>query len=62
MKTLLLPVLVSTVVAIGFWSFGLAHRVWPAHPFLATSIFAAICAEVAHLLWTHQGKQDSPPK
>jgi hypothetical protein len=45
-----MTLLVSTVVSIVFWQFGLAYMVWPAHPFLATLGIAVGCGIAAQLL------------
>jgi hypothetical protein len=50
MRTILITFLVSTVVSVAFWQFGLAYAVWPAHPFLATIGIAVACGIAAQLL------------
>jgi predicted exporter len=50
MPTWLITLLVSTVVTVAFWNFGLANLVWPAHPFLATLGIAVTCGIAAQLL------------
>ena len=50
MRTFLITLLVSTVVTVAFWNFGLADVVWPAHPFLATLGTAVACGIAAQLL------------
>ena len=36
MRTALTTFLVSTAASLALWQFGLAFKIWPAHPFLAT--------------------------
>ena len=50
MRTWLGTFLVSTVVSVAFWQFGLAWIVWPAHPFIATIGAALACGIAAQLL------------
>jgi predicted exporter len=50
MRKWLITLLVSTVVTVAFWQFGLANIVWPAHPFLATLGIAVACGIAAQLL------------
>jgi hypothetical protein len=50
MRTWLATLLVSTVVSIAFWQFGLAWIVWPAHPFIATIGTAVACGIAVQLL------------
>ena len=50
LRTILITFIVSTVVSVAFWQFGLAYIVWPAHPFLATIGIAAACGVAAQLL------------
>jgi hypothetical protein len=38
----LISLAVSIVLTVIFWNFGVAHRIWPAHPMLATTLVAAI--------------------
>jgi len=45
--------LVSLVVSTGFWSFGFAQRISPAHPFRATFIATALCTAVAQAILTY---------
>lgn len=50
MRTWLITLLVSTLVTVAFWQFGLARMVWPAHPFLATLGIAVTCGIATQLL------------
>ena len=50
MRTWLITLLLSTVVTVVLWNFGLANVVWRAHPFLATLGIAAACGIAAQLL------------
>jgi len=53
MRTFLMTLLISTVATIVLWNLGLAHRIWPAHPFAATVIFAALCATLVQMVLTY---------
>jgi hypothetical protein len=50
MRTVLITFLVSTVASVVLWQFGLAHRIWPVHPFLATLGIAVGCGIVVQLV------------
>lgn len=49
MRTWLITFLVSTVVSVVLWQFGLAYTIWPAHAFLATIGIAIACGIAAHI-------------
>jgi predicted transcriptional regulator YdeE len=49
MRIFLITLVVSTIAGIVLWQFGFAHRIWPAHPFLATVVMAAGCGIVVQL-------------
>jgi len=53
MRTFLVTLAVSTVAGVALWQFGLAHRIWPSHPFLATVVVAASCGFAAQLVASH---------
>jgi hypothetical protein len=53
-RIFLITLLVSTVAGIVFWNFGLAFKIWPAHPFLTTVGLAAICGIVVQLVLTYE--------
>ena len=50
MRIFLVTLAVSTVSGVGLWQFGLAHRVWPSHPFDAAVAIAAGCGIAAQLV------------
>jgi hypothetical protein len=52
LRVFLITLAVSTALSIGFWSFGFAVKIWPAHPFLATVLLAAGGAAVVQVLLT----------
>jgi hypothetical protein len=52
-RIFLITLVVSTVGAIALWQFGLAHKIWPAHPFLATIAIVASCGIAVQLLLSH---------
>jgi uncharacterized membrane protein len=49
MRVFLAVLGVSTISSVMLWNFGLAHRIWPTHPFFATAVIAALCAIVTQL-------------
>jgi predicted tellurium resistance membrane protein TerC len=44
MRIFLIVLAVSIGLSILLWNFGLAQKVWPAHPLLLTTLFAMVCA------------------
>jgi hypothetical protein len=58
MRIFLLTLGVSIVATIVFWNFGLAARLWPAHPLICATFFAWVCAIIAQSLLTHDAKQE----
>ena len=54
MRILLITLLVSTVASVALWNFGLANKIWPAHPILATAAIAAVCGTVVQLVLTYE--------
>jgi len=53
MRIFLVTLAVSTASGVALWQFGLAHRIWPAHPVLATVVLAAGCGIAAQLVASH---------
>jgi len=58
MRIFLITLFVSTVASIVLWNFGLAAKIWPAHPILATAAIAAICGTVVQLVLTYETASD----
>jgi hypothetical protein len=60
MRIFLITLVVSIFETIVLWSFGLAQKIWPAHPLLAITAIAAISAIVIQaLLSTDTRSRDS---
>ena len=62
LKTSLIASLIATAAGWGAWEFGIAQRIWPAHPqmadFLLTVLFTAIAVQIAWpKLANQQGNQ-----
>jgi len=53
MRMFLITLAVSTLTGAVLWQFGLAHRIWPSHPFVATVVIAAGCGIAAQLVSSH---------
>jgi len=53
MRIFLITLGVSIVASIGFWNFGVASRIWPAHPLWCTTLLAMLCGIVADQLLKH---------
>jgi hypothetical protein len=54
MRIFLITLLVSTVSGIVLWQFGLAGKIWPAHPFFTSVALAAACGIAAQLVLTYE--------
>jgi hypothetical protein len=46
MRVLLIVLGISLVGSIVLYNFGIAQRIWPAHPALATTLIVGACAVV----------------
>ena len=53
MRIFLITLLVSTIVPIVFWLFGLAQRIWLARPMLAATVIPAGCGVLTQTLLSH---------
>jgi len=63
MRTFFFDLLISIIGTIVLWQFGLASRIWPAHPLLATTLIVAACAIATHRILSRdaQSKRSVPP-
>jgi hypothetical protein len=52
MRIFLITLAVSLGASIGFWNFGLAAKIWPAHPLFATTLLATACAMAVQIILT----------
>jgi hypothetical protein len=50
MRVFLITLVTSTIASVGFWQFGLAGRVWPAHPLVATILLATACGVAVQII------------
>jgi hypothetical protein len=48
-RTFLIVFVASTVASVILWQFGLAAKIWPAHPLLTTVILAGAMAAVVQI-------------
>lgn len=61
MRIFLIVLAVSIALSIAFWNFGLAEKIWPAHPLLATTLIATACAMAVQIILTRdeaRGKKE----
>jgi hypothetical protein len=57
-RIFLIDLVASIVISIGLWEFGLARRIWPEHPYLATTlVVAACCAALQVVLSRDEAKE-----
>ena len=52
MRIFLITLGVSLVTSIILWNFGVAERIWPAHPLWCTTLLAMACGITAQKLLT----------
>jgi hypothetical protein len=50
MRIFLITLAVCIVTSIGLWNFGLAQRIWPAHPLWCTTLLSMFCGILADKL------------
>jgi hypothetical protein len=50
MRVFLIVLAVSIALSFGVWTLGIAQRVWPAHPVLATTLIAWVCAVAVQII------------
>ncbi len=67
MKNFLIVLAVSIVASIELWNFGLAAKIWPAHPLIATTVLATVIAMAIQMYLTSNSRKaknrsrSSPP-
>lgn len=64
MRIFLFDLVVSIAGTLVLWQFGLASKIWPAHPILATCGIIGICAIAVHQILSHEtaNKRPMPPR
>ena len=53
LRTFLIVLAVSIGLSIGLWNFGIAGKIWPSHPLLATTLIAMVCAMAVQTILMH---------
>ena len=56
MRIFLIVLVASIIASILFWNFGLAAKIWPAHPMFVTILFAGIGAGVLQQILIRDSK------
>jgi hypothetical protein len=59
-RIFLYDLVVSIAGTLVLWQFGLASKIWPAHPMLATCGIIAICAAAVHLIVSRERETRRP--
>jgi len=49
-RKFLIDLTFSIVISFGLWEFGLARRIWPAHPYLAISLLTAVTCAILQVV------------
>lgn len=62
MRVFLITLAVSIGLSIGLWNFGLAEKIWPSHPLLATTVIAMACAIAVQTILTRDEARSSRQK
>jgi hypothetical protein len=60
MRIFFYDLLVSIVGTIVLWQFGLASKIWPAHPMLATTVIIGIIAISVHGILSRESESKRP--
>ena len=60
MRIFLYDLVVSIARTLVLWQFGLASKIWPAHPLLATCVIIGVCAAAVHLIVSHEREDRRP--
>ncbi len=50
MRVFLIVLAVSIALSFGLLTFGISQRIWPAHPVLATTLIAGVCAAAVQII------------
>ena len=58
MRVFLIDLVASIVISIGLWEFGLARQIWPAHPYLATSLIVAVSCIVLQIVLKRDASEE----
>ncbi len=62
LKTSLIASLIATAAGFAAWEFGVAQRIWPAHPQMADFLLVLVTGIVVQIIWprlaNEQGNQD----
>ena len=59
MRIFLIVLVASLIASIGLWNFGLAQRIWPAHPLLATTFVAGLGAAVLQMVLRRDAQRET---
>jgi hypothetical protein len=57
MRIFLITLGVCIVTSIGLWNFGIAARIWPAHPLWCTTLLSMFCGILADKLLREDAKE-----
>ena len=60
MRIFVFDLVVSIMGTIVLWQFGLASKIWPAHPMLATTFIVAGCAIAVHAILSRETNKQRP--
>ena len=66
MKSFLIVLAVSIVASIELWNLGLAAKIWPAHPLVATTVLATAIAMAVQIYLSNETRRSksriNPPR
>ncbi len=62
MKNFLIVLVVSIVASIELWSLGLAAKIWPSHPLIATTVLATAIAIAVQMFLSSNARQSKSPR
>jgi hypothetical protein len=59
MRIFLIELVASFIASVGLWNFGLAQRIWPAHPFWATTLIVGMGAAILDIVLRRDARRDA---
>ena len=62
MRVFLITLVVSIFETIVLWGFGLAQKIWPAHPLLVITLIAGVSGIVIQALLSQEARRQLPKR
>jgi hypothetical protein len=62
LRTFVIVLAVSIGMSIGLWNFGIAPKIWPSHPLLATTLIAMFSAMAVQTILMRDEARQKPKR